>query len=289
MGALASLDQREEVRKAIQALRALRRDRVRRPRPRRRSSTPTPSAARSSPRCCCAPPTGAVEPHDVEPFGPVSTVHRPTTPSTRRSTLAARGKGSLVGSLVTHDPRRRPRRSTLGLAPWHGRILVLDRDDAGRVHRPRLPAADAGARRPGPGRRRRGARRHPRRAPPHAAHRDPGLARHADRDHRPLDHRLARAATTACTRSARASPSCASATPSRRRRARSRSPTSTTSRSSPATRSTPTPTPRPRPRTRCSAASSRTATSSSRWPPACSSTPTRARCWPTSASTTCGS
>ena len=42
-------------------------------------------------------------------------------------------------------------------------------------------------------------------------------------------------------------------------------------------------------RTRSSAASSRTATSSSRSPPASSSTPTRARCWPTSASTTCAS
>ena len=44
-------------------------------------------------------------------------------------TLAARGKGSLVGSVVTHDPSV-ARTLVLGLAPWHGRILVLDRDDA---------------------------------------------------------------------------------------------------------------------------------------------------------------
>jgi oxepin-CoA hydrolase/3-oxo-5,6-dehydrosuberyl-CoA semialdehyde dehydrogenase len=44
--------------------------------------------------------------------------------------LAARGKGSLAGSLVTHDPEV-ARTVTLGVAPWHGRILVLDRDDAG--------------------------------------------------------------------------------------------------------------------------------------------------------------
>ena len=37
--------------------------------------------------------------------------------------------GSLVGSLVTHDPDV-ARTVVLGLAPWHGRILVLDRDDA---------------------------------------------------------------------------------------------------------------------------------------------------------------
>ena len=202
--------------------------------------------------------------------------------------LAARGKGSLVGSLVTHDPDV-ARTVVLGLAPWHGRILVLDRDDAAGVHRPRLAAADARARRPRPGRRRRGARRHPRRPAPHAAHRGPGLARHAHRDHRPLDDRLA-------AQRRRRAP-----VPQEPRRAADRRHhrlgaahghprrTSTTSPSSPATRSTPTPTPRRPPPTRCSAASSPTATSSCRWPPACSSTPTRARCWPTSASTTCGS
>src|SRR4051794_28730111 len=44
--------------------------------------------------------------------------------------LAAQGKGSLVGSVVTHDAEV-ARRLVLGLAPYHGRILVLDRDDAG--------------------------------------------------------------------------------------------------------------------------------------------------------------
>jgi oxepin-CoA hydrolase/3-oxo-5,6-dehydrosuberyl-CoA semialdehyde dehydrogenase len=70
----------------------------------------------------------AQEPHDVEPFGPVSTVitYRTTAEAVE---LAARGKGSLVGSLVTHDPAV-ARQVVLGVAPWHGRILVLDRDDA---------------------------------------------------------------------------------------------------------------------------------------------------------------
>jgi oxepin-CoA hydrolase / 3-oxo-5,6-dehydrosuberyl-CoA semialdehyde dehydrogenase len=44
-------------------------------------------------------------------------------------TLAARGRGSLVGSLVTNDPAV-ARTIVLGTAPWHGRILVLNRDDA---------------------------------------------------------------------------------------------------------------------------------------------------------------
>ena len=45
----------------------------------------------------------AVEPHDVEAFGPVSTVIGYDTVD-EAITLAARGKGSLAGSLVTHDP-----------------------------------------------------------------------------------------------------------------------------------------------------------------------------------------
>ena len=132
---------------------------------------------------------GAIEPHDIEPFGPVSTVLGYDTVE-EAVELAARGKGSLVGSLVTHDPDV-ARAVTLGVAPWHGRILVLDRDDAKESTGPRLAAPDAGARRSRTGRRRRGARRRTRRAPPHAAHRRAGLPRHDDRDHRSLDDRLA--------------------------------------------------------------------------------------------------
>jgi oxepin-CoA hydrolase/3-oxo-5,6-dehydrosuberyl-CoA semialdehyde dehydrogenase len=43
--------------------------------------------------------------------------------------LAARGQGSLVGSLVTHDEAV-AREFVLGAAHAHGRVLVLDRDDA---------------------------------------------------------------------------------------------------------------------------------------------------------------
>ena len=54
-----------------------------------------------------------------------------------RAALAARGKGSLAGSVVTHDPDV-ARSVVLGLAPWHGRILVLDRDDAAHPRPTRL-------------------------------------------------------------------------------------------------------------------------------------------------------
>lgn len=66
--------------------------------------------------------------HEVEAFGPVATVIG-YSGSEQAITLAARGRGSLVGSLVTHDPEV-ARRVVRGAAAYHGRILVLDRDDA---------------------------------------------------------------------------------------------------------------------------------------------------------------
>ena len=147
MGALASLEQRDEVRKAVQALRASAEivygdpDRV------EVVDGDAERGAFMSPVLLRARP-GAVEPHDVEPFGPVSTVL--TYESLGEAVeLAARGKGSLVGSLVTHDPDV-ARTVVLGLAPWHGRILVLDRDDAGEStgHGSPLPVLVHG----GPGR-----------------------------------------------------------------------------------------------------------------------------------------
>ncbi|TQS42912.1 phenylacetic acid degradation bifunctional protein PaaZ [Cryptosporangium phraense] len=121
MGALASLGQRDEVRKAVEALRAssdlVIGDPDAAP---ERGAFLTPLVLRAHP--------GAAEPHDVEPFGPVSTVL--TYDGTAEAVaLAARGRGSLAASVVTHDPRV-AREVVLGLAPWHGRVLVLDRDDA---------------------------------------------------------------------------------------------------------------------------------------------------------------
>lgn len=66
--------------------------------------------------------------HDVETFGPVATLV-PYTSLPEAVEIAARGRGSLVGSVVSHDPEV-VREVVLGTAPWHGRILVLDRDDA---------------------------------------------------------------------------------------------------------------------------------------------------------------
>jgi oxepin-CoA hydrolase/3-oxo-5,6-dehydrosuberyl-CoA semialdehyde dehydrogenase len=127
MGALASLEQRDEVRKAVQQLRASAHVVFGDPDHVEVVDGDAERGAFMSPVLLRAP-KGAVEPHDVEAFGPVSTVL--TYDSVEEAIeLAARGKGSLVGSLATHDPGV-ARTVVLGVAPWHGRILVLDRDDA---------------------------------------------------------------------------------------------------------------------------------------------------------------
>jgi len=62
--------------------------------------------------------------HDIEAFGPISTII-PYTDTTHAIELAARGKGSLVGSLITNNADI-ARDVALGIAPHHGRILVLN-------------------------------------------------------------------------------------------------------------------------------------------------------------------
>lgn len=67
------------------------------------------------------------DPEKVEAFGPVSTM-MPQDDTAGLIALNARGEGSLVGSLVTHD-QDFARDVVLGAAV-PGRILVLDRDGA---------------------------------------------------------------------------------------------------------------------------------------------------------------
>jgi oxepin-CoA hydrolase/3-oxo-5,6-dehydrosuberyl-CoA semialdehyde dehydrogenase len=127
MGALASLAQREEVRKAIEALRSSADVVYGDPATVSLVDADAERGAFLSPVLLRAR-AGAVEVHDVEPFGPVSTLISYDSVD-EAIALAARGRGSLVGSVVTNDPAV-ARSLTLGLAPWHGRILVLNRDDA---------------------------------------------------------------------------------------------------------------------------------------------------------------
>lgn len=67
-------------------------------------------------------------PHEVEAFGPVTTLI-PYGITAHVVDLAARGGGSLAGSLVSNDLNF-ARDVVAGAAPWHGRLLVLNRDDA---------------------------------------------------------------------------------------------------------------------------------------------------------------
>jgi oxepin-CoA hydrolase/3-oxo-5,6-dehydrosuberyl-CoA semialdehyde dehydrogenase len=127
MGPLASLAQREEVRKAIESLRSSAEIVYGDPGSVSLVDADAERGAFLSPVLLRAT-KGATEPHDVEPFGPVSTLLSYDTVD-EAIAVAARGKGSLVGSLITNDPDV-ARDVTLGLAPWHGRILVLNRDDA---------------------------------------------------------------------------------------------------------------------------------------------------------------
>ena len=86
--------------------------------------------------------------HDVEAFGPVSTL-MPYGDFDEALALAARGRGSLVATLVTHDPKIAAR-AIPQLAAWHGRLLVLDRESAAEStgHGSPLPMLKHG----GPGR-----------------------------------------------------------------------------------------------------------------------------------------
>ena len=68
------------------------------------------------------------EPHDIEAFGPVNTV-MPYSSVDEAVELAKLGKGSLVGSLFTADASV-ARQVVLGVAPYHGRMLVVDRHSA---------------------------------------------------------------------------------------------------------------------------------------------------------------
>jgi oxepin-CoA hydrolase/3-oxo-5,6-dehydrosuberyl-CoA semialdehyde dehydrogenase len=73
----------------------------------------------------CRDPTAARAIHEVEAFGPVATV-LPYRDTADAIGLARRGGGSLVASVFTADDSLAGQ-FVLGLAPYHGRILVVNR------------------------------------------------------------------------------------------------------------------------------------------------------------------
>ncbi|MGD0243049.1 MAG: phenylacetic acid degradation bifunctional protein PaaZ, partial [Streptosporangiaceae bacterium] len=128
MGALASLEQREEVRRSVKALLAAARIVSGDPGHVDVTGASAERGAFMAPLLLRADDASRPEPHQVEAFGPVATIigYQGTGDAIE---LAARGRGSLAGSVVTADTSF-AREMVLGLAPWHGRILVLDREDA---------------------------------------------------------------------------------------------------------------------------------------------------------------
>ncbi len=76
----------------------------------------------------CADPFNRHEPHDIEAFGPVNTIMAYRTLD-EAVELAKLGRGSLCGSLVTGDANV-ARKVIVGVAPYHGRLMVLDKTSA---------------------------------------------------------------------------------------------------------------------------------------------------------------
>ncbi len=129
MGPLASLDQREEVRARIRELSAEAEIVAGNPDDVRLASGDAQAGAFLNPVLMyCDKPFAARAVHDVEAFGPVSTV-MPYDDIEEAVALAARGKGSLVSSVFTDDPGV-AQAAVLGLAPHHGRVLVGNRASA---------------------------------------------------------------------------------------------------------------------------------------------------------------
>ncbi len=128
MGALASLDQREEVRRSLKALEDAATIVFGDPEHVNVQGADAERGAFLSPILLKANDARRQELHEVEAFGPVSTLigYNDTHDVIE---LAALGKGSLAGSIVTDD-QDFAREVVLGTAPWHGRLLILDDDAA---------------------------------------------------------------------------------------------------------------------------------------------------------------
>lgn len=76
----------------------------------------------------CKDPVQAQQIHNIEAFGPVVTL-MPYSDLPQLATLVARGEGNLVASIVrNHDENIEQLLSKI--APWHGRVHILDRESA---------------------------------------------------------------------------------------------------------------------------------------------------------------
>ncbi len=76
----------------------------------------------------CPKPLTSNEPHDIEAFGPVSTVMGYSSMD-EAIELVRRGRGSLVGSFFSNNDEY-SKQFALGIAPYHGRIMMVNRYSA---------------------------------------------------------------------------------------------------------------------------------------------------------------
>jgi len=129
MGPLASLAQREEVRARIRDIAADAEIVGGDPdNPHVMSGDASAGAFLNPVLLYCDKPGSARAIHDVEAFGPVSTV-MPYDTAEEAVALTRRGKGSLVASVFTNDPHF-AEEVVLGLAPFHGRVMIGNRSSA---------------------------------------------------------------------------------------------------------------------------------------------------------------
>ncbi len=129
MGPLASLGQRDEVRARIADLRAEAEIVAGDPEAVRVvSGDPGKGAFLNPVLLWCERPGAASAVHNVEAFGPVATV-MPYDDPAEAVELARKGRGSLVASVFTDDLRV-AEEVVLGLAPFHGRVLIGNRESA---------------------------------------------------------------------------------------------------------------------------------------------------------------
>ncbi len=129
MGALASLSQRDEVRERIRDLGADAEIVMGDPNQVTLASGDAGAGAFMAPVLLhCRDPFAARAVHDVEAFGPVATM-MPYDGADEAVALARRGKGSLVASVFTNDPHV-AEEVVIGLAPFHGRVLIGNRASA---------------------------------------------------------------------------------------------------------------------------------------------------------------
>lgn len=129
MGPLASLDQRDEVRERIRDLQEVAQIVAGDPDDVRLVSGDAASGAFLNPVLLHADqPFAAGAVHEVEAFGPVSTV-MPYDDLDEAVALAHLGKGSLVSSVFTDD-KAVAEQVVLGVAPFHGRVLIGNRVSA---------------------------------------------------------------------------------------------------------------------------------------------------------------